>query len=80
MMPVVDVLSRLVTQVAGQVDPNQGTAAVQKGLVNRLAEPQLYDIVFPFIAFLLVIVLPTTTAVWAIVKTLKDDRKESDET
>jgi hypothetical protein len=73
---VVDVLQQLVAQV----DPNTGTALAQKGAVQRLAEPTIYDLVFPMIAFVLVIVLPTATALWVIVKTLKEKQKEEDET
>ena len=77
---VVDVLAHLAAQLGTQVDPNSGTALAQKGAVQRLAEPTIYDLVFPVIAFLLVIVLPTTTALWVIVKTLKEKQKEDDET
>jgi hypothetical protein len=76
---VVDVLARLAGQVAAQVDPNQGTALAQKGAVQRLAEPTVYDLVFPIIAFVLVIVLPTATALWVITKTLRETQKEDDE-
>lgn len=79
-MSVVDVLSF----VASQVDPSNvsqtGTALAQKGAVQRLAEPNLYDMVFPLIAFGLVILLPTCTALWVIVKTIKDKKPEADET
>jgi hypothetical protein len=77
---VVDVLAHLIAQLGTPVDPNAGTALAQKGALQRLAEPTLYDLVFPIIAFLLVIVLPTATAIWVIVKTLKDKQKEDDET
>ncbi len=77
MSSVHDVLFLLATQAG--VDPNRGTALAQKGAVQRLAEPTVYDLVFPFIAFLLVIVLPTATALWVIGKTLQDRRKEPDE-
>ncbi|MBM4279873.1 MAG: hypothetical protein FJ137_03700 [Deltaproteobacteria bacterium] len=76
---VVDVLTRLAAQLGPAVDPAQGTALAQKGAVQRLAEPTLYDLIFPGIAFLLVIVLPTATALWVIVKTLRDRQKEDDE-
>lgn len=75
-MSVVDVLAF----VASQIDPNAGTALAQKGAVQRLAEPNLYDMVFPVIAFGLVILLPTCTALWVIVKTLRDKKPEADET
>jgi hypothetical protein len=80
---VVDVLARIAAQLAGQlagqIDPSQGTSLAQKGAVQRLAEPTVYDLVFPVIAFLLVIVLPTATAVWVIAKTLTNRDKEEDE-
>ena len=80
MKPVVEVLSLLATQLdAARVDSAQGTITAQKGAVQRLADPSVYDLVFPFIAFLLVIVLPTATALWVIVKTVQDKRKEPDE-
>lgn len=62
-----------------QVDPNQGTNVAQRGAVQRLAEPTYYDLVFPFIAFGLVIVLPTSVAIWVIVKTIGEKTKEADE-
>lgn len=75
-MSVVEVLSL----VASQIDPSQGTALAQKGAVQRMAEPNLYDMVFPLIAFGLVILLPTCTALWVIVRTIKDKKPEADET
>lgn len=75
-MSVVDVLAF----VASQIDPSTGTAVAQKGAVQRLAEPNLYDMVFPLIAFGLVILLPTCTALWVIVRTIKDKKPEADET
>lgn len=74
-MHVVEILAQLVAQV----DPSQGTALARQGAINRLAEPNLYDMVFPLIAFGLVILLPTCTALWVIVKTLKDNKPEADE-
>ncbi|MBL93225.1 MAG: hypothetical protein CMH56_15610 [Myxococcales bacterium] len=41
-----------------------------KGAVERLSEPDWIDIVSPFFAFTLVIVLPMCVALWVIVKTL----------
>jgi hypothetical protein len=73
-------LTLLLTLAAqAEVDPTRGTALAQKGAVQRLADPTVYDLIFPFIAFLLVIVLPTATALWVIVKTVQDRRKEADE-
>jgi hypothetical protein len=63
-----------------QVDPYQGTAAAQQGAVQRLADPNMYDIIFPVIAFGLVILLPVAVGLWVIVKTIKDDKPEADET
>lgn len=73
-MSVVDVLAF----IASQVD-TQGTALAQKGAIQRLAEPNLYDIVFPVIAFGLVILLPTSTALWVIWRTIKEKKPEVDE-
>ena len=77
MLPV---LFALAHEVAAQVDPLQGTAAAQKGAVQRLAEPTYYDFVFPMIAFLLVICLPTATALWVIFRTATEKKAEPDET
>ena len=65
--------------IAAQVDPNQGTAKAQQGAVQRLSEPTYYDVVFPAIAFLLVIVLPVVTALWVITKTVTEKTAEADE-
>jgi hypothetical protein len=75
-MRLVDVL----TQLALQVDPLKGTASAQKGAVQRLADPTYYDFVFPLIAFVLVILLPTSTALWVIYKTATENKPEPDET
>lgn len=72
-------LFELVSQIAMQIDPLQGTATAQKGAIQRLAEPTYYDYVFPLLAFLLVIVLPTTTALWVIFKTATEKKPEPDE-
>lgn len=73
-MSVVDVLAF----VAHQVEV-QGSALAQKGAVQRMAEPNLYDIIFPVIAFGLVILLPTSTALWVIWRTIKEKKPEVDE-
>jgi hypothetical protein len=73
-MPVVSLASLL-----ARVDPNLGAPSAQQGAVQRLAEPNLYDLVFPMIAFGLVIVLPVATALWVFSKTLKNKEKEADE-
>jgi hypothetical protein len=77
MLPV---LFALAHEVAAQVDPLQGTATAQKGAVQRIAEPTYYDYVFPAIAFLLVIVLPTLTALWVVYRTVTEKKAEADET
>jgi hypothetical protein len=79
-MRVPGILVDVATQLALQVDPSQGTATAQKGAVQRLAEPTYYDFVFPVIAFCLVILLPTCTALWVIVKTATEKKGEADET
>lgn len=73
-MRIHDVLTLLAT-----VDPNQGTAKAQQGAAQRLADPTVYDAVFPAIAFLLVIVLPVATALWVIWKTVTEKAPEPDE-
>ena len=70
----------LVTQLAMQVDPSQGTAAAKKGAVQRLSEPTYYDFMFPLLAFCLVILLPASTALWVIYKTATEKKPEPDET
>ena len=66
--------------LALQVDPNLGTKEAQQGAIQRMAEPNYYDLVFPFIAFALVIVLPAATAAWVIFRTVTDKTKEAYET
>jgi hypothetical protein len=68
------------TQLALQVDPNMGTPQARDGAVQRLAEPTYYDIVFPVIAFLLVIVVPSVTALWVVYRTVTEKKAEPDET
>jgi hypothetical protein len=67
---------------AGQLglDPSQGTSVAQRGAVQRLSEPNAYDVIFPGIAFSLVIVLPLSTALWVIYKTMTEHKIEPDET
>jgi hypothetical protein len=55
-----------------QVDPNQGTLVAQKGAEARLTEPHLYDMIFPIIALVLVIIIPTCVALWVMYKTVTD--------
>ena len=70
----------ITTLVATQVDPNQGTAAAYAGSKARLQDPTLYDAVFPVIAFVLVIVVPSCVALWVIFKTVTEKSVEADET
>lgn len=79
-MPAPGFLTELVLHAASQVDPSQGTATAQKGAVQRLADPTYYDVIFPVLAFLLVIVLPTATALWVIWRTWSEKSAEADET
>ena len=51
---------------------NQGAIQAAKGAVERLSEPDWIDIVSPFFAFTLVIVLPMCVALWVIVRTLME--------
>ena len=69
----------LLTAIAMQVDSSQGTAVAQKGAVQRLSEPTYYDFVFPLLAFCLVIVLPASTALWVMWKTITEKKPEPDE-
>ena len=72
----------LLTSIAQQmppVDPNQGTARAREGAAQRLQDPQMYDVVFPIIAFMLVMVVPTLIAIWVIYKTVTDKKPEADE-
>jgi hypothetical protein len=76
---MINTLVTLATQLALQVDPNQGTPQAREGAVQRLAEPTYYDMVFPIIAFVLVILLPSLTACWVIFRTVTEKKAESDE-
>lgn len=75
----VDIAARLALQ-AQALDPNQGTMGAQRGAVQRLAEPTYYDMIFPLLAFILVIALPTATALWVIYRTVTEKKAEADET
>lgn len=79
-MRVTGLLVDIATQVALQVDPSQGTPTAQKGAVQRMADPTYYDLVFPMLAFLLVIALPAATALWVIWRTATEKKAEADET
>ncbi len=73
-------LTDLLFAVAAQVDPLQGTAVAQKGAMQRLSEPSYYDVAFPAIAFVLVIILPVVTALWVVLRTVTEKTLEPDET
>lgn len=66
--------------LALQVDPNLGTKEAQQGAIQRMSEPTAYDVVFPVIAFALVIVVPAAAALWVIFRTATEKTKEADET
>lgn len=70
-------LHTLVSQVP--IDPNQGAPAAYAGAQARIAEPHMYDVVFPVIAALLVIVVPILVALWAAWKTITDNSLEDGE-
>ena len=74
------VLIDMVLALASQVDPNLGTKEAQQGAIQRISEPNAYDLVFPVVAFALVIVIPAATALWVIFRTATDKSKEADET
>lgn len=67
----------LVSQVP--IDPNQGAPAAYAGAKARIAEPHMYDVVFPVIAAGLVIVIPILVAVWVAWKTITDTALEDGE-
>jgi hypothetical protein len=69
----------LLTTLAMQVDPNQGTAKAALGAQQRIAEPSYYDMVFPIIALVLVIVVPSIVAIWVAWKTITDKTLEDGE-
>ena len=78
-MRILDTLLNVAAQVDPSVTSQMGTAKAQQGAVQRLSDPTYYDVVFPAIAFLLVIVLPVATALWVIVKTVTEKTTEADE-
>lgn len=49
-----------------------GTFEAQYGAMERVLHPHLWDAMFPVIAFVLVIVIPSSIAVWAIAKTFRE--------
>ena len=52
------------------VTAEQGTAKASLGAIERLSEPDFIDIISPFFAFTIVIVMPSIIALWVIFKTL----------
>jgi hypothetical protein len=52
------------------VTAEQGTAKASLGAIERLSEPDFLDIISPFFAFTIVIVMPSIIALWVIFKTL----------
>lgn len=54
---------------AGILDSSQGTLKASQGAVQRALDPSYYDAFFPVFAFLMVIVVPSLVALWAIYKT-----------
>jgi len=65
-------LINIITLFALQVDPNKGTLQAMQDAKQRLTEPHLYDMVFPLIALLLVIIIPSCVAAWVAYKTITD--------
>lgn len=65
--------------VASQVDPNKGTAKAMLGAQQRISEPNYYDMVFPLIALVLVIIVPSIVALWVAWKTITDKTLEDGE-
>jgi hypothetical protein len=46
--------------------------------LERLFSPSIFDIVFPFFAFFLVIILPSVFAIFVVVKVLRGDYSAKD--
>jgi hypothetical protein len=78
-MTAMSSMTTALLSLLARVDPNVGAPAAQQGAVQRLSEPNVYDIIFPVIAFGLVIMLPVGTALWVLSRTLKNSQKEADE-
>ena len=51
---------------------SMGTLEAQYGAMERVLHPHLWDAMFPVIAFVLVIVIPSSIAIWAIAKTFRE--------
>lgn len=64
---------------APALDPNKGAPAAYAGAQARIAEPHLYDMVFPVIALVLVIIIPSMVALWVAWKTITDNTLEDGE-
>ena len=47
--------------------------------LERLYSPGIFDIVFPFFAFFMVIVMPSIFAVWVIIKVVRGRYKGEDQ-
>ena len=52
------------------VTAEQGTAKASLGASERLSETDFLDIISPFFAFTIVIIMPSIIALWVIFKTL----------
>jgi hypothetical protein len=65
----------LAAQAPG-VDPIKGAPAAYAGAQARIAEPHMYDMVFPVIALFLVILIPSAVALWVAWKTITDTTLE----
>jgi hypothetical protein len=53
---------------------NNGSAQALVGAVERILNPSAIDVIYPLIAFVLVIVLPVLTACWAIAKVWREKK------
>ena len=73
-------LAAVLNSLAAQVSSTAGTQLAQHGAKQRLQEPNYYDAAFPVIAFCLVIVVPSSVALWVIFKTISEKTMEADET
>ena len=69
----------LLTEIAMQAADAPAKASGPVGTVQKLAEPTYYDFMFPLLAFCLVIVLPSSVALWVIFKTATEKKPEPDE-
>lgn len=75
-----DALLAMSTYLTAQpVNPEQGTLQAAQGARQRMLEPNLYDAVFPVIAFVLVIVVPSAVALWVVYKTVTEKTVEDGE-